>query len=790
MPLIGSSIPNFVQGVSQQAAALRLPSQNELQENGVPSLVEGLMKRPPLGFVAKVSDTDYSTAKVHFSSRSLSERYVFIVTNGDLKVFDRDTGTEKTVAFPDGKTYLTNANPKNKFRLLTIADTTFVVNRDTTVAMDAALTTAQDFQALVAVKQGDYSTRYVIYVDGTEVANVVTSDTAVSETRTDWIAGQLITALNDAITGLPSLAATYDTAVQYGSSILIKRTDGSSFNISTWDSRSDDALKVATDRVQRFNDLPSVAPDGYIVEVVGDQTNNFDNYYVTFDADDTGSTVGSSGVWSETLKPGIKYKLDNATMPHILVRETDGTFTFKKATWDNRLVGDETSAPEPSFVGKTVNGVFFSQNRLGLLADDNVILSKVASFYNFWPDTVKAVLDSDPIDVAASHPKVAIMNAAIAYDKKTILFSDQTQWVMRGGQILSPKNVSMDLLSEYDTDPNVNPVASGNAVFFAAPRGGYTVLNEMIVVDDQERSEAFDASEHVPKYIPSGVIRLTASKTESTLAALSENESGSLFVYNWHWTNRTKDQAAWHKFTLSGATILEIEFYDSELWVVYVKEGKTIIGKIKLDPGQVDASQAFLTLLDYKMDETDCTEAYDAGTDQTTITFPVPISNPVVVLRGSSAGTLKFEGAAGVVTQAVVDGNVTEYYAGERYTFKTKLSEIIYRPTNRDGGLRSPMVAGRLQLKTLSFLYEDTGYFKVKVTPRYRSTDEYIFTGRLLAQGANVLGTIAIEDGEFRVPIMSKSDRVDIEIESDSFLPCRFLSADWEGMLTVRARRV
>ena len=39
MPLIDGVIPNFVQGVSQQAGAFRLPSPLELQENCQPSLV-------------------------------------------------------------------------------------------------------------------------------------------------------------------------------------------------------------------------------------------------------------------------------------------------------------------------------------------------------------------------------------------------------------------------------------------------------------------------------------------------------------------------------------------------------------------------------------------------------------------------------------------------------------------------------------------------------------------------------------------------------------------------------
>ena len=46
MSLISRTIPNFVNGVSQQPPSLRLESQGELQENGLSSVIKGLEKRP------------------------------------------------------------------------------------------------------------------------------------------------------------------------------------------------------------------------------------------------------------------------------------------------------------------------------------------------------------------------------------------------------------------------------------------------------------------------------------------------------------------------------------------------------------------------------------------------------------------------------------------------------------------------------------------------------------------------------------------------------------------------
>ena len=57
MALVSRSIPNLVQGVSQQPEVLRLTSQASEQINGYSSVVEGLKKRPPTEYVAKLSSS-------------------------------------------------------------------------------------------------------------------------------------------------------------------------------------------------------------------------------------------------------------------------------------------------------------------------------------------------------------------------------------------------------------------------------------------------------------------------------------------------------------------------------------------------------------------------------------------------------------------------------------------------------------------------------------------------------------------------------------------------------------
>ena len=95
-----------------------------------------------------------------------------------------------------------------------------------------------------------------------------------------------------------------------------------------------------------------------------------------------------------------------------------------------------------------------------------------------------------------------------------------------------------------------------------------------------------------------------------------------------------------------------------------------------------------------------------------------------------------------------------------------------------------------MQLRYFYLKFEDTGFFKVEVTPQNRDTSTHKFTGRLLGSASSAIGQINLETGTFRVPIMSRTDRVDIDIKNDSFLPTQLSSAEYEAMYHIRSKRM
>ena len=109
MSLVSSTIPNLINGVSQQPPEIRLPSQCEIQENGISSVVNGLEKRPGTEHVKKLDVSSISGAFIHTIQRDEDESYTLVVGAQDIaktiSSIAYTTATTTTAPSTSGSTY-------------------------------------------------------------------------------------------------------------------------------------------------------------------------------------------------------------------------------------------------------------------------------------------------------------------------------------------------------------------------------------------------------------------------------------------------------------------------------------------------------------------------------------------------------------------------------------------------------------------------------------------------------------------------------------------------------------
>lgn len=782
MPLVSDTIPNLVNGVSQQASTIRLPSQAESQTNALSSIVDGLQKRPPTEHVAKLTASTYGNALVHTINRDSSERYQVIIVNGDLFVYDID-GTSKTVSFPDGKSYLTTSTPATSIKALTVQDFTFIVNTEDTAEMDSATTSDTNGSAgLVFVKQSQVNNAYKIYIDGTQEAAYTPGSTVSPETIA-----------NDLASDMASLSGY--TVTREDSTIKIVKDDGTDFELGISGGNDGIYMTMVKEKVQRLTDLPTVAFNDFIVKVTGTDGTAFDDYYVKFETDDSNASSGP-GIWAETVGPGIEYQLDAATMPHILVRESSGNFTFKEATWGDRTVGDTNSNPDPSFVDSSIQDIFLHKNRLGVTSRDNVIFSESGEFFNFFRTAMTTLLDSDPIDLNVAHTKASNLYHAVPYSEKLILFSDQTQFELSNDDILAPDSVVITPTTEFGCSTSCKPVGAGSNIYFVNPKDENSGVMEYFVSDEVDTKDASNITAHIPKYIPANVIKLASSPTEDIIIALSSDETSTLYVYKYYWDKEKKLQSSWSKWVLDdGCEILNVDFINDTLYLCTQYSDGIFLESMVVSPKDADPNQSHRTLLDRRLTEADCTSVtYDSGTDKTTFTIPHATGGTYqIVARYQSPQTTAIGTIIPITsstsTTLVVNGDYsgTNVYIGRQYTMEYQFSPFYRRQPSQQGGMQT-VTKGRTQIRTLALDYNGSGYFTIEVTPKYRDTSTHKFTGRILGSGNNVIGQLSLETGTFRVPIMTRNTFATIILKNDSPVPSNITSATWEGYYHSRSK--
>lgn len=790
--LYSQTIKNIVSGISQQPAILRLPEQLEEQINGYSTEVGGLQKRAPTVHIKNLFVSPSSTYRplVHVVKRDEEEKYIMIFDgNGSCKIYDEDGKEYKVTIDAKSASYLSDVDPRKYLKCITIADYTFIVNTKKKVAMTGKVWDSgrwKDTQgALFNVKSGQYGRTYACIINDVTIATYTTPDgsNASDSTKVDvnWIAEQLATS-----------ARSNGWTVETGDSWLYVKKAGTTIKtVKIKDGYNGMSMFGIYHAVQNFNNLPRSAPDGFTVQVKG-ATNVADDYYVRYD--------GDTQLWTECARPETPTTLDSSTMPQGLVRNADMSFTLKPLDWDDRDVGDEDSNPEPSFVGATINDIFFYRNRLGLISGENVILSRSVSFFNFWFASVVDMQDTDPIDLAVSHNSVSILYHAVPFDEELLLFSNDTQFLLRADGVLSPKNCSITEVTEFTCNPYVRPVGAGRRVYFPTERAEFTTIKEYFTIEDTTNlKDAQDVTSHVPSFIPNGVYKIVSSNTENVLGFFTIGAESKVYIYKYLFVDNSRLQSSWSYWEFNDARILGGGFINSTLYLVFDRQGMITLESVSFTYNTKDYEEyePYRVFMDRKVVLPAIpSDAYDDIEGRTKVDMKTMYGD--TLKAGVSYGLVDSKGFFRKWTpEEMVEGRYVwlqgnwvgrRLIEGELYKFKAKFSEVMIRKQD-DNGVTA-YTEGRLQLRNFWVNYENCGYIKAIVECFDKETYEYVMTARLLGSGRNKIGLTALETGQFKFPVQSLSSNCSISIETELPMPVALIGAGWEGVYYKRATRV
>ena len=624
--------------------------------------------------------------------------------------------------------------------------------------------------ASVFIKKAVASVAYAVYVGNTLAGSTITSDNTTASTAlegTAKIAQNLAANMR---------ANGYLSAEAVGTTVTLNK--GAGDNLFVLDEFGGGSMEAYSDTVQAFDDLPPFELKGRLVKIQGDLEGDGSSYWVEF----------KDGIWTESVGYGAKRGLDAATMPHVLVKVGPNQFEFRQNDWKDRLVGDEDSNPDPSFVGQKINNMFLFKGRLGLLSGENVILSEVAKLENFYRTTVVQLLSTDLIDIASTTGRVSTLYHAASFSDELILFSDKQQFRLSSANVLSAETVGITNSTGYPCSTLVAPVTVGSSAYFIAEGATNSLAREIFIDGDRETVSGEDIAVQVPSYIPLNIRGLAASTAADVFLALSEDKPNELYVYKWYITERKKIQSAWCKWTFDeNVNIVGMGFLEGYLYLVYKVGDDVHIDRILVEPILEKE-----LLLDHQITKADFTSiTYDGTADETTVVTPYDTPAILEFYKTDAGAFAPYDGVTkSAANTYVIPGDVTanQITAGINYEFLYEFSSQYLREKGSEG--ESPIQDGRLQLRYFSVIYTNTSYFEAHVTPKGSQTSVSVFNGRLLGDPDNVVDLIPKDTGEFKFPVFAQNEEVIIQLKSNQPYPVSIGSVEWTAVYKQKAKRV
>ena len=698
--------------------------------------------------------------------------------------------------------YLKGATPDD-IEILSLSDSTFVVNKNKSPRMRNKKSNhgnwLNNHYAQVVIPVSANSTQYTITING----HAITHTSPASAANNVAIASALATAINNDT----NAATTGINAQASGPGLTIwRQTDP--FTIEVSSAISGEGIYYFTNDITDVSRLPLHCYKGYTVRVINAEGIDIDDMYLEF-VTDNNATFGT-GQWYESTKLGITYEIDKNTMPHRLVSQADGTFTFEAINWNDRKIGDDTTNPLPSFIDNYIDHVFFYRNRLGFLSGENVILSKAGDLFNFWNTTAQTGTDDDPIDISVAGKKPVFLQYVQPTSVGLVLYSPVEQFILStDSDLLSPRTAKVNSMSNYECESDIESVSLGISQAFVSKTPLFTKVFELNDVATDAPPLMSDITAAVPELIPSTVDNLRASPG---LSMVSLGTKGKSTLYQYRYLNTTKEKrivSSWYKWDLTGKLLTQ--FFDKSTFYAVTYYGNSVYLQ-SYDVTQAN-EQGFLSLPSGERTDV-CLDMFELnphreynGTgyeNKTRIYLPFdtdPTFKINVLVLGDYIGatpSLTSQSVGAILTPTIsgsagaqyvdIDGNYLgrNLALGYAYTMTVDLPTIYQYNVKGEDVVNddvSSLILHRLKFKLgLSGPVD----YKVSITGVESFTKSHTHT---LPFEYNLNNVNMKASSTHVVPVYQRNGNVDVQIIGSSPFPVSLLGMDWEGKINQRFYR-
>ena len=508
------------------------------------------------------------------------------------------------------------------------------------------------------------------------------------------------------------------------------------------------------------------------------------------------------GVWEETAAPNLDVKFDTDTMPLQLTRVLPGTFAinggsatsysngafrFAYPPWDDRDVGDDLTNPKPSFVGEKINKIFFFRNRIGMLSGENVILSRVNDFHNFWAKTAFTIANADPIDLQSTSTYPTDLFDAIEVNAGLLMFSASQQFLLKTDEAqLTPETAIVSYLSSYAFNEKTKPFNMGTTAGWLNSTAKRTRFHEMAGIQRNGEPQVLEQTKIISKLFPDD-ITLIAESTENSMVLFASLNKNEVWGYKYYTQGEQRIQSAWFRWELPGTVTFHCMMDD--VYYAVLKNGsvytlQSFDIKKATDTLMVGTAPAeYLIHLDTKKEISSGSLTYNATTNKTSFTKPTGYDN-----AGQLAVFCKTAGNnVGRFSKATVNGSNIEWEGdwsgldiilGYLYEMEIELPTIFIQESS--GNQIKSETRGSLIVHRLNFSFGAVGL--IDVTLKRKGRPDYNKTYESIDWDSYISNTLSIaEEHIHTIPVYDRNTNLSVHLNSTHPSPATLNSMTWEG---------
>ena len=480
--------------------------------------------------------------------------------------------------------------------------------------------------------------------------------------------------------------------------------------------------------------------------------------------------------------------------------------------WAQRTSGDKENNPGPTPFKdgrqSQIKTIAFFRNRLFMSSGDVIFSSRDGDFTDLWIGDPGIIVDTDPIDVAASSNQFTPITSMVPFNEYMFINTNaDTQYELMGSENqITPFTAQLQPMTFYSTAPLVDPMTLGNNIFFYDAERLYLYFGRGGTL-----ATAQELSAHCPKYLPTSFGPTAVAAAQDTLMVVDAENTSDVYAYTTRYRGDQVVQNAFYKYEYAGADVQAMHSWDNYVYTVVNRNGSFFIERqlMRYDETNIprlDRKQRIPLFFNVTLSPVrgGTNAVFDAASSETTIRVPFVIEPAdldeyQVVGTDGTAYTLCGirDTSTDVWTDICVSGNLSgqaaDVYVGRKFTMSIQLSPQFLRDDQNN-----PQ-EGILNLASMVTRHFETGNYDVVAQRRgrpvadiqsdykVRDTSLMDFTTTFSAIRTDTFddSNLGISNTDYQGELVSKimgfSDKVDLYILSDYFTPVNITNLEIRG---------